>query len=65
MDTGEVFNVTDDTNTDQGIINKLLESIFQIKTGFHGKVLTKLALSDIEGVCQEANDMHMLPWTDL
>jgi nucleoside-diphosphate-sugar epimerase len=65
MDSGAVFNVADDANTDQGAINKLLERMFRIKTGFHGKTLSKLALSDIEGVCQEANDKHMLPWTDL
>ena len=65
MDTGEIFNLTDDNTTDQGKINTHLQKIFGIKTGFHGKILSKLALSAVEDICQEANDKHMQPWSEM
>jgi len=65
-EVGSTFNLADSNQTDQGFINKLLESIFGIKTGFMGTfsstVATGLAMST---VAETANEKHLAPWSDL
>jgi len=39
----EVYNVCDKGDTDQGSINKILESIFGIETGFQGTMISTFA----------------------
>jgi nucleoside-diphosphate-sugar epimerase len=63
---GEVFNLADTNETDQGSINKLLENIFGIKTGFMGTIKSKLATSvAMKTVAETANEKHLKPWSDL
>jgi nucleoside-diphosphate-sugar epimerase len=63
---GEIFNLADSNDTDQGTINKLLESIFGIKTGFMGSIKSKLATSvAMKTVAETANEKHLKPWSDL
>jgi len=58
--------LADTGNTDQGSINKLLESIFGIKTGFMGTIKSKLATSvAMKTVAETANEKHLKPWSDL
>ena len=38
-----IYNLADKNDTDQGKVNRLLEEIFHIKTGFHGPILSNLA----------------------
>jgi len=64
--SGDIFNLADTGNTDQGSINKLLESIFGIKTGFMGTIKSKLATSvAMKTVAETANEKHLKPWSDL
>lgn len=64
--SGETFNLADTGDTDQGSINKLLESIFGIKTGFMGTIKSKLATSvAMKTVAETANEKHLKPWSDL
>jgi nucleoside-diphosphate-sugar epimerase len=65
-ENGEIFNLADTGDTDQGSINKLLESIFGIKTGFMGTIKSKLATSvAMKTVAETANEKHLKPWSDL
>lgn len=63
---GEIYNLADSGDTDQGSINKLLENIFGIKTGFMGTIKSKLATSvAMKTVAETANEKHLKPWSDL
>jgi len=63
---GEVYNLADSNDTDQGSINKLLESIFKIKTDFMGNIKSKLATAvAMKTVAESANEKHLKPWSDL
>jgi len=63
---GEVYNLADTNDTDQGTINKLLENVFGIKTGFMGTIKSKLATSvAMKTVAETANEKHLKPWSDL
>eukprot|EP01113_Clastostelium_recurvatum_P001200 TRINITY_DN104_c0_g1_i1.p1 TRINITY_DN104_c0_g1~~TRINITY_DN104_c0_g1_i1.p1 ORF type:complete len:364 (-),score=134.52 TRINITY_DN104_c0_g1_i1:116-1207(-) len=62
---GEVYNLADKAETDQGAVNELLEKIFGIKTGFYGAIMSNLAKMDIKGVAETANDKHLKPWSEV
>jgi len=63
---GEVYNLTDTNDTDQGSVNKLLESIFKIKTDFMGFLKSKAATSvAMKTVAETANEKHLKPWSEL
>jgi len=64
--SGEVYNLADSGETSQGAINKHLENIFGIKTGFMGTIKSKLATSvAMKTVAETANEKHLKPWSDL
>jgi len=63
---GEVYNLCDSNDTDQGAVNSYLESIFKIKTSFMGNVKSKLATAvAMKTVAETANEKHLKPWSDL
>jgi nucleoside-diphosphate-sugar epimerase len=63
---GEVYNLADQNDTDQGSVNKLLEAIFKIKTDFMGNIKSKLATAvAMRTVAETANERHLKPWSDL
>jgi len=63
---GEVYNLVDTNDTDQGSVNKLLESIFKIKTDFMGSIKSKMATAlAMKTVAETANEKHLKPWSDL
>ena len=57
--------MADKSDTDQGKVNKILEDLFKIKTGFHGQIISNLARLSFEGAVEAANEKHMRPWTDI
>jgi len=60
---GEIYNLADKNDTDQGKINTILESMFGIKTKFAGKMLSKIAESfNMDAIVKEVNDKHVAPW---
>jgi nucleoside-diphosphate-sugar epimerase len=62
---GSIFNLADKGDTSQGSINKFLETIFGIKTGFLGSVVSNMAKLNMKGVTEEINDKHLKPWSEL
>ncbi|KAK5577897.1 hypothetical protein RB653_002845 [Dictyostelium firmibasis] len=62
---GDVYNISDKGDTDAQKISKILEKIFGIKTGFVGNILSNVASLNLKGVCEEVNDKHLKPWSDL
>jgi len=53
------------TTPAQGTINKYLESIYGIKTGFLGAVMSNMAKMGMKSVTEEINDKHLRPWSEL
>ncbi|TPX43462.1 hypothetical protein SeLEV6574_g05054 [Synchytrium endobioticum] len=62
---GEVYNLADRGDTDQGAINTYIEAIFGIATGFQGTMISQFAKLNLESVTEDVNDKHLQPWSDL
>jgi len=63
---GSVYNLCDKNDTTQEKVNKLLEAVYGIKTGYLGTVASKLATSlSMKAITEEVNDKHLKPWSDL
>jgi nucleoside-diphosphate-sugar epimerase len=63
---GEIYNLCDENDTDQGSVNKLLEPIFKIKTDFMGFLKSKAATAiAMKTVAETANEKHLKPWSEL
>jgi len=59
------WNLADKNDTTQEKLNKLLEPIFAIKTGFFGAMISQAAKLRLKQVTEEINDKHLKPWSDL
>jgi len=62
---GDIFNLADPNETDQGKINKILEQIYGIKTDFVSAI--KMAAAGAMGtkfLVGFANDQHLKPFSD-
>lgn len=62
---GSVFNLADEGETDQGEINTILEAIYGIRTGFLGGAVSQLAKINLKAACEQVNDKHLKPWSDI
>jgi nucleoside-diphosphate-sugar epimerase len=62
---GEVYNLADKGETDQGVVNGFIEAIFGITTGFQGTMISQFAKLNLESVTEDVNDKHLQPWSDL
>jgi len=62
---GALYNLADKNDTDQAKINKILEAIFGISTGFYGSLISNAARIDFKGFVEEANDKHLKPWSEM
>ncbi|KAG0168884.1 hypothetical protein DFQ28_010721 [Apophysomyces sp. BC1034] len=60
-----VFNLADEENTDQEAINKQLQTIFGINTGYHGSVVSSFAKLNLDSVIEDINEKHLAPWAEL
>jgi len=64
--SGDIWNLADSSDTDQGSVAKFLESIFHIETNFMGNIKSKLATTvAMKTVAETANEKHLKPWSDL
>lgn len=64
--SGDVFNLADESNNDQGSISDMVSKMFGIKFDFMGAMMSKIATSvAMKTVADEANDKHLKPWSDL
>jgi nucleoside-diphosphate-sugar epimerase len=63
---GEVYNLADSGDTDQGTVGKFLETIFGIKVSYMGFLKSKTFTSvAMKVVAETANEKHLKPWSDL
>jgi len=62
---GESYNLADKTDSTQGTINKHLENIFKIKTGYLGGMVSNMARVSMQSVTESINDKHLRPWSEL
>jgi len=64
---GSILNLADKNDTTQEKVNKHLEVIFGIKTGFHGSITSNILTKgfSIKNLTEEVNDKHLKPWSDL
>ncbi|KAL2918560.1 hypothetical protein HK105_201961 [Polyrhizophydium stewartii] len=62
---GTVYNLVDKNDTDQGAVNKHIETIFGITTGFQGTMISQFAKLNLDSVTEDVNDKHLQPWSEL
>jgi len=63
---GSVYNLSDKSDNNQEKINKHLEEVFGIKTGFLGTLASKAFTTvSMKALTEEVNDKHLKPWSDL
>lgn len=62
---GSIYNIVDDTDLDQGKFNKILGSIFGIKTGFVNMGINMAARAALGTVAEVSNEKHVPGWSDL
>jgi nucleoside-diphosphate-sugar epimerase len=60
-----LYNLTDKSNTTQGMVSTMLGSIFSIETGFAGSMMSNLASIKLDSVVDGANEQHLAPWLAL
>lgn len=64
--SGDVFNLSDKSDTDQGLVNKYLGSLFGIETAFLGQIKSNLAKTvGMDSVTSMVNDKHVAPWSKM
>jgi len=64
--SGQIFNLCDKNDTDQGKINTCLEELYGIKTSFLGKTKSSIAKAlGMKQLTDMVNDKHLKPWSDL
>jgi len=62
----QIYNLADQSDTDQGALNKFIGTLFGIKTDFMGSIKSTLATTvSMRTVADVANDKHLKPWSDL
>jgi len=62
---GALYNLADKNDTDQAKINKILEAIFGISTGFYGSIMSNAARLNFKDVVEDVNDKHLKPWSEM
>eukprot|EP00301_Raphidiophrys_heterophryoidea_P027009 c9438_g1_i1.p1 GENE.c9438_g1_i1~~c9438_g1_i1.p1 ORF type:complete len:382 (+),score=88.43 c9438_g1_i1:50-1147(+) len=62
LPAGATFNLADKGNTTQGTLNDHLETLFGIKTGFQGMLISQAASLALKSAAEHVNDQHMEPW---
>lgn len=60
-----VWNVCDKSDTDQAKISAFIKSVFKIKCGFYGRIMSNVASLRLQDVVNSANEKHLKPWNDL
>lgn len=65
MGTTPIFNIVDHGDTNQGIMQTHIAKIFNIKTGFHGTIVSQFAKLNLNSAVDEENDELLQPWGQL
>jgi len=65
-DSGQIYNLVDKHDTDQGKLNEIFEQLYGIATSFLGKTKSSLAKAlGMKNLTDMVNDKHLKPWSDL
>lgn len=62
---GEVYNLADKGDTNQETVSAFLKSIYGIKTGYQGSIISNLAKLNLRDATDEINDKHLHPWSQI
>lgn len=65
LSSGAVYNLADETNISMGELNKLIEQLFKIKTGFLSGIQNMAIKSSPEVAAEYVNDKHLPVWKEL
>lgn len=60
-----IFNIVDHGETSQGKLAEMLSTVFNIKTGFQGTLISQFARLNLDRVVDEVNEDILQPWADL
>ncbi|KAF8245908.1 NAD(P)-binding protein [Wilcoxina mikolae CBS 423.85] len=60
-----IFNIVDHGDTNQGSMQAHISKIFNIKTGFHGTIVSQFAKLNLNSAVDEENDELLHPWGQL
>lgn len=60
-----IFNIVDHGNTSQKHTAEFMGEIFNIKTGFHGTLISAFARLNLDHVVDEVNEETLDPWAEL
>ena len=59
------FNVADDGDTKQETLSTIVSSIFGIRTGFQGSLISNFAKMNLDSVVDDVNDDVLQPWAEM
>jgi hypothetical protein len=62
---GDIFNLADKTDTDQGKISDFLGILFRIETGFVGSAMSTMASVSLKSTVEAVNEKHCQPWSEM
>eukprot|EP00999_Lentomonas_sp_LEN2_P002748 NODE_619_length_1323_cov_113.327759_g580_i0.p1 GENE.NODE_619_length_1323_cov_113.327759_g580_i0~~NODE_619_length_1323_cov_113.327759_g580_i0.p1 ORF type:complete len:400 (+),score=111.75 NODE_619_length_1323_cov_113.327759_g580_i0:109-1200(+) len=62
---GEIYNLADKGDTNQETIAAHCRTMYGIKTGYQGSIISNFAKLNLESVTEDINDKHLQPWSDL
>jgi nucleoside-diphosphate-sugar epimerase len=60
---GTTYNLADESDLDQGKFNEYIGTLFNIKTGFQGIIISNAAKLNMSGAAAHSNDKHVPTWT--
>ena len=60
-----IFNIVDHGETSQGKLADIISTVFDIKTGFQGTIISQFAKMNLEHVVDDLNEDILQPWADL
>lgn len=60
-----IFNIVDHGDSTQGTYAKIIATVFGIKTGFHGTLISQFARLNMNSVIDDLNDELLQPWAEM
>ena len=60
-----IFNIVDHGSFSQGHLSRLISTVFSIKTGFQGTLISQFAKLNLDHVVDDLNDEILEPWAQL
>ena len=63
-ESGEIYNLSDKSESTQGSISDLVCQIFNISYDFFGSVISNMAKLNMSGMVEDSNEKHLAPWSE-